>query len=334
LPLFRFFHKEFIWLFAAILVLLLLFLFMLRWKKKVVKRIGDKRLVKALMGSYSPIAFTIKFFLLAIAVGLGVLAVMDPRKPGGADSFQREGIDVVIVLDVSKSMLATDLDPSRLEKAKQFIAKLIDKMPTDRIGLVWFAGKSYMQMPLSLDHAAAKMYVSTVSTESVPQQGTMINEALEMAVKAFDPREARYKTIVLITDGETHDEDAVSTAKELTDQGLMINTVGLGSPAGTTLFDPATKQLKTDETGNIVVSRLNEEILRELATATNGLYTHLQNSDEAVSDLLQQFSQIEKKAFPDISNMNLKPYYFLFVIGMLVLMTLEILIPEKRRVAV
>jgi Ca-activated chloride channel family protein len=284
------------------------------------------------MASYSPAFFALKFFLLAIAVGLGVLAVMDLRKPGGKDSFQREGIDVVIALDVSKSMLATDLEPSRLEKAKQFISKLIDKMPNDRIGLIWFAGKSYLQMPLSLDHSAAKMYVSTVSTESVPQQGTLINEALEMGIKAFDPREARYKTIVLITDGETHDEDAVSTAKELTDQGLMINTVGIGSPEGTTLMDPSTHQLKTDETGAIVVSRLNEEILRELAVATNGLYIHLQNSDEAVSALLQQFSQIEKKAFPDISNMNLKPYYFLFVIGMLVLCITEILIPEKRKV--
>jgi len=330
---FRFFHKEFVWLFAGILVSTLLFLLILSWKKKVVKRIGDKKFVKALMSSYSPTFFAIKFSLLALALGLGVLAVMDLRKPGGEDSFQREGIDVVVVLDVSKSMLATDLEPSRLEKAKQFISKLIDKMPNDRIGLIWFAGKSYLQMPLSLDHAAAKMYVSTVSTESVPQQGTLINEALEMAIKAFDPREARYKTIVLITDGETHDEDAVSTAKELTDQGLMINTVGLGSPEGTTLFDPSTNQLKKDETGAIVVSRLNEEILRELASTTHGLYVRLQNNDEAVSALLQQFSQIDKKAFPDISNMNLKPYYFLFVIGMLILCITEILIPEKRKLA-
>jgi len=283
------------------------------------------------MSSYSPRAFMIKFLLLVLALGLGVLAVMDLRKPAPGAAFQREGIDLVIALDVSNSMLATDLEPNRLEKAKQFITKLIDQMPNDRISLVWFAGKAYMQMPLSLDHAAAKMYVSTVSPNSVAQQGTMINEALEMAVKAYDPREARYKTIVLITDGETHDEDAVSTAKELTDQGLMINTVGLGSPEGTTLIDPATKQFKKDEDGNIVVSRLNETVLRELATVTNGIYIHLQNNDEAVTALLSQFSQIDKKAFPDLTNMDLKPYYFLFVAWMLILLIVELLLPETKK---
>jgi len=265
------------------------------------------------------------------AVAFGVVAAMDPRKPGGGGGVQRQGLDLVVVLDVSKSMLATDLDPNRLAKAKQFIARLIDEMPNDRIGLVWFAGKAYLQMPLSLDHAAAKLYVSAVSTESVGEQGTQIGEALELSIKAFSPREARYKTIVLISDGESHDEEAVQTARELRDQGLMINTVGIGSSTGTTLVDPATKQPKIDENGQVVVSKLNEELLRDLAAATNGVYVHLQDSEAAVDAIIAHLSQIEKKAFPDILNMNFQPYYALFVSLMLLIIVGEMLVPEKRR---
>jgi len=328
---FRFEHKEFIWLFALIGVLVLLFLVLLQWKKIVQKRIGDEKLVQALVSNYSPRLFIFKFILVAIAMVLGVLAVMNPRKPGGAEKENRKGIDVVIALDVSKSMLATDLAPNRLERAKQFVNKLMDEMPDDRIALVLFAGKAYLQMPLTVDHGAAKMFVATAGPDAVPQQGTVVSEALTMSANVFTVTDNRFKAVILISDGEDHDEKAISTAKDLAEEGVMINTVGIGSPEGSTIPDPLTGEDKKDETGTVVISRLNEDELKQIAQSTNGVYTRLQSSDEAIGVMKGQLSQIERKAFGDISQMSFKTYFMWLVGAMLFLLLAEQLIPERKK---
>ena len=330
---FQFQYEHFIWLFTGIAVIALVFFLLLLWKKKVTKRIGDKKLVKALTSNYSSKLFLAKFILLACAMAIGILTVMNPRKPGEDESNTRKGIDVAIVLDVSKSMLATDLPPNRLERAKQFIGKLMNEMPDDRIALVLFAGKAYLQMPLTIDHGAAQLFVSSASPDAVPQQGTVISDALNMGAKVFNSEEKRYKAIVLISDGEDHDEEAVKTAKDLAEQGIMINTVGIGSPEGSTIPDTTTGELKKDEAGNTIVSKLNEDILREMATETHGLYVHLQGSDDAVAALKGQLSQIEGKAFSDTSQINFKTYYIWLAAGMLLLLFIESFIPERKFVA-
>ncbi len=327
---FQFQYKEFVWLFGAILVLIILFLGVLRWKKKTIKRIGDEKLVKALIANYSSRLFTSKFIFLSFAFALGVLAVMNPRKPDSVGIVNRKGIDIAIALDVSKSMLAADLPPSRLERAKQFITKLMNEMPDDRIALVLFAGKAYMQMPLTVDHGAAQLFVSSAGPDAVPQQGTVISEALKMSANVFNASEKRFKTVVLISDGEDHDEDAAKTAKDLAGQGVMINTVGIGSPEGATIIDPLTGKNKTDAAGNVVITKLNEEELKAIARQTNGVYIRLQSSDEAVSLLKDQLAQIDRKAFGDVSQMNFKSYYLWFVAVMFVLLLVENIIPERR----
>lgn len=330
---FQFLHKEFIWLFIAIGIFVILFILLMRWKGKVTKRIGDANLVKALISSYSPGLFSLKFGLLSIAFAAGVVAVMDLRKPGGAEGINRKGIDVVIALDVSKSMLATDLAPDRLERAKQLIGKLMDAIPNDRIGLVLFAGKAYLQMPLTTDHGAARMFVSSASPEAVPQQGTVLSEAIQRSANAFNAAERRFKAMVLISDGEDHDAEAVKTAKELSAQGLMINTVGVGSPDGSYIPDPATGQNKIDPaTGAAIVSKLNEDVLKQIAANTNGVYVRLQESDEAVKQLQEHLSQIESKAFGDVSLMNFKAYYWWFAAAMLLFLLVEYFIPETKKV--
>ncbi|HKZ67299.1 MAG TPA: VWA domain-containing protein, partial [Chitinophagaceae bacterium] len=249
------------------------------------------------------------------------------------EGISRKGIDVVIALDVSKSMLATDLAPNRLERAKQLILKLMNTMPNDRIGLVLFAGKAYLQMPLTTDHRAASMFVSSAGPDAVPQQGTVISEALRRSANAFNAAERRFKTVILISDGEDHDVEAVNTAKELSEQGMMINTIGVGSPDGSYIPDPATGQNKIDPaTGARVISKLNEDVLKQIATSTNGIYIHLQESDEAIRQLQQQLSQIEVKAFGDVSLMNFKAYYWWFAGAMLILLLAEYFIPEKKKV--
>jgi len=293
---------------------------------------GDKSLVKSLISNYSSRLFNLKFMLLMLAIATGVLTAMNLRKAGDTDGVTRKGIDVVIALDVSKSMLATDLQPNRLERAKQFISKLMNAMPDDRIGLVLFAGKAYMQMPLTTDHGAAQLFVSSAGPDAVPQQGTVISDALKMSATAFNTAERRFKTVILISDGEDHDAGAVKTAKDLAEQGMMINTVGIGSPEGSTIVDPATGESKKDETGNAVISKLNEEELKLISDNTNGAYIRLQGSDEAVAAVKKSLSQIESKAIGDVSLMNFKTYYWWFAGAMIILLLAENFIPERKKI--
>ncbi len=289
---------------------------------------GDERLVNLLISNFSSKLFNSKFIILSAAFAFGVIAVMNPRKPGASDNINRKGIDVAIALDVSKSMLATDLAPNRLERAKQFVLKLINEMPDDRVALVLFAGKAYLQMPLTIDHSAAQMFVSSATPDAVPQQGTVISDALKMSANVFNNADKKFKAVILISDGEDHDEDGVTTAKNLAEQGVMINTVGIGSPGGAEIIDPATGQAKKDEAGNTVISKLNEEELKQIAKVTNGVYIRLQSSDKAVSVLKGQLSQIDRKAFGDTSMMNFRNYFLWFAAAMFIMLFIDLFIPE------
>jgi Ca-activated chloride channel family protein len=327
---FRFQHIEFTWFFTALVVFLVLFIFILFWKKNVIKRIGDIKLVNHLIQNFSATKFHVKFFCVSFAFALGVVAAMNPRKAGTDEGITRKGIDVVIALDVSKSMLAQDIQPNRLERAKQLVINLMNGMPNDRIGLVLFAGKAYLQMPLTSDHNAARLFVSSAGTGSVAQQGTVISEALKLSALAFNNKEKRFKSVVLISDGETHDADAQKTAEDLSEQGVMVNTIGIGSPEGTTINEPITGEIKKDEAGNNVISKLNEDGLRQIALATNGVYNRLQSTDETISVLMKQFSQIEKKSFDDNSLLDYQNFFQWFTVAMFLFLLLEFFIPETK----
>jgi Ca-activated chloride channel family protein len=329
---FQFQHKELAWLFTGIVILFLLFIGLIRWKRKVKKRMGDERLVNLLISTFSSKLFTVKFTLLSAAFAVGILAAMNPRKPGTTDNHNRKGIDVAFALDVSKSMLATDLAPNRLERAKQLIGKLMNEMPDDRVALVLFAGKAYLQMPLTTDHHAAQMFVSSATPDAAPQQGTVISDALKMSALVFNTSDRKFKAVILISDGEDHDEDAVTTARSLAQQGVMINTVGIGSTSGAEIIDPATRLVKKDEAGNTVISKLNEEVLMQIARATNGVYIKLQSNDAAVSLLKGQLSQIDRKAFGDASMMNFSNYYLWFAAAMFFFLFIEPFIPGRKRI--
>lgn len=327
----QFQYTEAAFLFIAAGLLLLLFLNLLRWKRSVTRRIGDPVLVKQLLTPFSQKRFVLRFVLVLLAFAAGILAIMNPRVPGDSDNKTRKGIDIAIALDVSKSMLATDLAPDRLERARQLISKFIQQMPDDRVALVLFAGKAYLQLPLTVDHSAANMFVSGVTTDAVPQQGTVISDALQMSAGVFNPADKRFKAVLLITDGEDHDADAVSTARELAEKGVMVNTIGIGSPEGATITEPGTGQPKRDLAGNVIISKLNEEILKELADATNGVYVRLQNSDEAIATIKKQLAQIERKAYGDVSMMQYTSYYMWFAAAMLFLLLIESVIPVTQK---
>jgi len=282
------------------------------------------------MRTYSCGKALFKLFLFIIAFALGCVAVANPRQPDKVQEDVRAGIDVVLALDVSNSMLATDVAPSRLQRAKALLSKLVDQLPDDRIGLVLFAGHAYIQMPLTTDHSAAKLFISTASPAVIAAQGTAIGEALQRSAFAFGESE-RFKTVVLLSDSETHDETALEQAKELAAQGVMINTIGIGSPDGATIFDTTTNAPRRDATGNVIVSRLNEALLQQLATTTNGLYRNLDNSDKVATELVLQLSQVEKKALGDKSAFTYHTFYMWLALPMLLLLGVETFFPNRKK---
>ncbi|HTS43590.1 MAG TPA: VWA domain-containing protein [Puia sp.] len=327
---FRFQHIEYFAGLLAIPLLILLFLWVLRWKKKTAGKMGDPGLIQQLIKNYSPLLFTLKFGIALLAITVIITGASNLQKKGSAETINRTGVDVMIVLDVSKSMLAEDIQPSRLGKAKQLLLRLLDNLENDRVGLILFAGRAYMQMPLTIDQGAAKMYIQNAGPDVVPTQGTVIADALQMANSAFNSKEHKYKAIVLVSDGEDHDPDAMKVAKQLADDGVMINTIGIGTPDGSVIIDPVTHETKKDENGQIVISKLNEQELSQIADATNGIYIRLDNMDDAVITLSQRLNSIEKRALTDTDFVNYKNYFQWFLAAALLLLIIEFILPERK----
>ncbi len=323
-------HIEYLLALAAIPLMVIIYFILLRWKKSTIKKIGDKALVNQLIGSYSASKFALKFVLVIVGFAAAVIALANPRLPQGNTTVNRSGIDVMIALDVSKSMLAQDVKPDRLERAKQLLARLIDKLQDDRIGIVVFAGRAYLQMPLTTDHAAAKMYLGSATPDVVPTQGTVIGDALKMCFAAFNTKEKKYRSIILISDGEDHDENAVAYSKALADEGVMINTIGVGSPEGALLMDKETNEYKKDATGNPVVSKLNEEGLKTLAANTNGIYQRFSSTDEIVNNIQTQLETLGQRPVIENSQINYRNFFPWFLVLALLLLVAEFFLSERK----
>ena len=317
---------------AAIPLMLIIYFFVLNWKKRTIKKIGDANLVKEMIKNYAPQKFALKFVLIVLAFTSAAFASANLRSPQGVEAVNRNGIDVMIALDVSKSMLAQDVKPNRLERAKQAIAKLIDKLNNDRIGIVVFAGRAYLQMPLTSDHGAAKMYLSAASTDAVPTQGTVISDALKMCNASFNTKEKKYKAVVLITDGEDHDEGALTIAADMANEGIVINTVGMGSPEGSTIIDELTNQDKKDINGNVVITKLNEEELKKIAEKGKGAYQRFTTTDELVNKLDADLGSMDQRTVTEDSLVNYENYYPYFLLLALVLLVVELFVSERKAV--
>ncbi len=327
----RFQHPDFFWYLLACFLLAGLFYYRTKRREQAIRLLGDEQLVNALMPRYSKPLRLFKFCLLVVALAIGIIGLANLQAGSRTEKIERKGIDVMIALDVSKSMLAQDLSPNRLEKAKQFIARLLEKLGNDRIGLITFAGRAYVSVPLTVDMSALKMNLAGASPTQVPTQGTVIGEAISMARQSFNAKETKYKSIILISDGEDHDEGVADEVKKAVGEGIMINTVGIGSSEGSPIFDPETRANKRDEKGDEVITKLNEKELQEIASAGQGVYLRLGNTDAAADAIAKQISSTEQKNFGDNIFTDYNSYYQYFIGIALLLILIEFFIPEQKK---
>ena len=291
-------------------------------------KLGEEALVDDLMPSWSRSKGWWRIVLFALAFALFVIGM---ARPGvGAKLAQREthGAEIMICLDVSNSMLAQDYSPDRLSRAKLAISRLVDRMEGDRIGLIIFAGSSFVQLPITVDYVSAKMFLNSITTESVPVQGTAIGDALYTAAKSFSAQSEKSRAIIVITDGENHEDDAVDAARQIAETGIKIYTIGVGSLRGQPI--PKDGDLMKDSEGNIVVTRLDEDTLKDIAAAGNGAYIHAGNEEFGLNPIVDDIRALEDEKFNSVVFEEYDEQFMYFFGAALLLLVIEMLIGERR----
>ena len=326
-------HIEFLYGLGAIPVLILLFVLTRIWRKNALKKFGDAEIISGMMPGVSPSKHTLRFILFLAAILFLIFGLVNPQIGSRLEEIKREGSDIIICLDVSNSMKAEDFKPNRLEKAKQAIEKLIDKLNTDRIGIIVFAGEAYVQLPITTDYAAAKLFLETVDCDAVPVQGTVISNAIELAEKSFGSEEGKNKAIIIISDGESHDDDAIAAAKEASEKGIVIHTIGIGSPEGVPI--PMYKNkvqmgFRKDKDGNTVVTKLNESALEEISSAGNGVYIRATQGEIGLLSLQDRISKMEKKTFDAKVYTDYEDRFQIFIAIALFFLLIESILTERK----
>lgn len=322
-------HHSHLWAFLFLVLLLGLFVLFLWRRRRIMLNLGELKLIEKLSQNSSLVRRQIKFFLILIAFSALVIAWANPLLGTKFENVKREGIDVFFAMDVSKSMNAQDIVPSRMLKAKQIVSNMIDQMSNDRIGLIVFAGNAYLQMPITVDYSGAKMYLKTVNTDMVPRQGTAISEAIQLAINSYDEESEGYKTLVLLSDGEDHDGDAVSLAKEANELGITIHTIGVGTDQAARIPLDNKGNFKMDGEGNVVTTELNEDMLKEIADIGGGRYLNAASND-VYDDLLVLLNGQEGRMIDEKVYTSFKNHFPLFLIIGFVSLILEFLIRERK----
>lgn len=298
------------------------------FRRRSLRKLGDEALVSDLMPSYSPVKGWIRIILFAVAFFFFIIGLARPQVGAKLSERKTKGSEIMICLDVSNSMLAQDYSPNRLERAKLAISRMTDKLQEDRIGLIVFAGSSFVQLPITADYISAKMFLSSVDTKSVPVQGTAIGDAILTAAKSFSLQSEKSRAIVVITDGENHEDDPVDAAKQAAELGIRVYTIGIGSQHGQPI--PMDGELMKDKDGNIVVTRLDEEILKQVAKAGNGAYVHAGNDEFGLNPIIEDLRRLEDEEFNSVVFEEYDEQYMYFFAIALVLFIIEMLIGERR----
>lgn len=320
---------------AQFLALLLLIPFffviqalVLKLRKNRIRKFGDENLVRQLMPSYSASKVWIRLTFFALGFFFFVIGLSRPQIGAKIKEHETKGAEIMIALDVSNSMLAEDYSPNRLDRAKLAISRLVDKLRDDRIGLIVFAGNSFVQLPITTDYVSAKMFLNSISTESVPIQGTAIGEAINTAIRSFSAQSEKSRAVIVITDGENHEDDPVSAAKQAAEMGVRVFTIGVGSPEGKPI--PMDGELLKDKDGNIVVTRLDESVLQDVAAAGNGAYVRAGNSEFGLNPIIDDIRKMEDEKYSSIVFEEFDEQFMYFMAIALFFFVLEMLIGDRR----
>ncbi len=332
----RFAHPHFFQLYWLVPLIILFFSWSFRRKRALLRKIGDEELVKYLTQSVSRKKQMWKIVLLLIAFIFFVFALADPQIGTKLENVKRKGVDIFIALDVSKSMLAEDVAPNRLEKAKHEIATFIDRLEGDRIGLICFAGIAFVQCPLTLDYSAAKLFLDEIDTDIIPQPGTAIGTAIRTAMKSFVTRELKHKVLILITDGEDHEGNPVEVAKEAAKEGVVIYTIGIGSPQGAPIpeFDAYGNRIgyKKNREGKIITTKLDVLTLEKIAFETGGKYYISSTGESELEKIYDEISSMEEKELASRQFTQFEDRFQIFILLGILVLLIETLLGERRRI--
>ena len=295
---FRFAHVNFLYALLAIPVMIFIYLITVRLRKRALNRFGNLTLISQLMPDVSAARPHLKFILALMALVFLIFAIAGPQFGSKLKEVKRKGIEIILALDVSNSMMAEDIQPNRLERAKQAISTLIDRLENDKIGLIVFAGDAYTQIPITTDYSSAKMFLSNINTSIVSRQGTAIGSAIDLAAKSFSPSTEASKVIIIISDGENHEGNAIEAAEAAAEKGIRIFTIGMGStkgspiPAGMNILE---KDFRRDREGNVIMTKLNVSMLSEIAHVGDGKYYGATSSRVGLNDLFEKLNRLDKE---------------------------------------
>lgn len=329
----RFENTLYFHLFWLVPALILFFLYVLRAKKRALQAFGNPLLLQKLAAGAGRGRQWLKWGLLILAVALLSLTLARPQIGTKLEEAKREGVDVMIAVDVSTSMLARDIPPSRLEKAKHEVDSFINRLEGDRVGLIAFAGTAFVQCPLTLDYGAARMFLDVLEPGLIPTPGTNIGQAIELALRSFESRDRQHKVLILITDGENHEGDVMKLAEEAERQGVIIHCVGIGSPQGVPIPQmDGSGGFKKDRSGQVIMSKLDEVTLEKIALQTNGKYYRASSGEDELKKIYTDINRMEKKELGSLQYTQFEDRYQYVLVFVLALLVLELLIPERRKV--
>lgn len=291
---FRFANPDFLYLLFLLPVVVVFYMYTILQKRKAIRKYGNPALLSELMPEVSYKRQHLKFWLLLAAMTMVIFIIADPQFGSKLETVKRQGVEIMVCLDVSNSMLAEDVVPNRLDKSKQMLSRLTDGLTNDKVGLIVFAGDAFTQIPITSDYISAKMFLSSISPSMVSIQGTAIGAAINLAVRSFTPSETSDKTIILITDGENHEDDAIGAATKAAERGIRVNIVGMGLPNGAPIPIGGNNNFMRDKEGNVVVTKLNEQMCQEIAAAGQGMYVRADNTNSALKALQNEIDKMNK----------------------------------------
>lgn len=327
---FRFEEPAYLYLLLLLPFLAAFYLYSNYRKRKALRKFGDPVLMAQLMPEVSKYRPDIKFWLLFAVIGLFAVLLGRPQFGSKLETVKRKGVEVMIALDISNSMLAQDIQPSRLEKAKRLISKLVDGMENDKVGMIVFAGDAFTQLPITSDYVSAKMFLESINPSLISKQGTAIGTAINLAMRSFTPQEGVGRAIIVITDGENHEGGAVEAAKEAAEKGIQVNVLGVGLPEGAPIPVEGTNDFRRDREGNVIVTRLNEAMCQEIAKDGKGIYVRVDNTNSAQKAIDQEINKMAKTEVESKVYTEFNEQFQAIAWIILILLSVEMLILDRK----